>query len=181
MSCNTCEILLKIDRPNGQLSMNFGIARSGCLQIVSYQFSGLINLNPLFFELTNIPNTQVIAGTTNAALLPSKASAYPLLIDSFPNNSTHLEIPITLMAGDNLFPDARDWHFAVTDLFNNPAVFSNLVIRMVFIPVSRYHPILDGPEIKQAEVIETSQRNRLLDNKNRDHNPGAPNRSPWWG
>lgn len=169
------EILVKINRPQGNLSMNFQNMKAGSLQIVAYNFSGLVSTSPLFISFGNIPFSTLITGTTDPVNFPVDGGAFPLFVDAVPNSTVNLNVPVTVMNGDNQMPDTRDLLYKVTDVSNNPAVFTLLVLRMVYIPVAPRFPVLDGNEIKMKETRRVVERNQKLNNKNRGI--GFPNES----
>lgn len=163
------EVLLKIDRADGSLSMNYDFSKAGSLQIVGYQASGLVANAPLFLTFLDLPDSKMITGTSNPTLLPTSGSAFPLFFDSIPDSTIQLNVPITVITGDNQMPATHMWKYKVTDLFNNPATFTFLTVRMIYIPCERRWPHLNGNEIKTREAKELVERNQMLDARGRDH------------
>lgn len=155
------EILFKLDQPSGTITLNLGFPNDSLIQIAAYQALGLTSSAPLFISFLDIPTSSVIAGTTNQATLPMLSTAYPLFFNQFPDTAVQLNIPITIMAGDNQMPDKRMIQYKIFDMNNNPPVFQTMLIRLTSIPVSRYSPVYGTNEVNQKEVNEMVGRNEI--------------------
>lgn len=158
----TTEIVLKIDKPAGELLINLGIPKDGSLVLASFQVTGLVSLDPIFFQLLDIPASPVITGISSDTLPPPMSTAFPLFFGTFPNAFTDYQIPLHIMNGDNQMPDKRKWSYRVVDSANNPATFSLLTLRLLSVPASRYGPSLGFNEVKEEETSEMFARNQIL-------------------